>query len=318
MKWAERLPGGDTGPVLSTAKRSQASLGVGATVTAVVLWGFGPNLAKLMDVGGLTVAFHRMWLAAVVLVLILAVRRQRPAAGDLRPSLLAGLLFGLNACFFFNAVKLTSVADATLIASLSPVMILVVAGPLFGEKVSIGDALWTLGSIAGVALVVLGSSSTAAWSLQGDLLAVASLFAWTAYFLMSKWARGFVGALDFQAGVAIGATPVVGVALWLFGGGDAAWTGGDMVLLVLLVAGPGIGGHLLMAWAHKYVDVSASSVIVVAQPVGATAVAAVLVDEPISLLQAAGGVIVIASILAVVRRKQAVERDLGFESVEAV
>lgn len=88
MKWAERLPGGDTGPVLSTAKRSQASLGVGATVTAVVLWGFGPNLAKLMDVGGLTVAFHRMWLAAVVLVLILAVRRhgRRPATCGRRSS----------------------------------------------------------------------------------------------------------------------------------------------------------------------------------------------------------------------------------------
>ena len=306
----------DTAP--TTRASTTTGLGVAATSGAVVAWGFGPNLAKLMKVGGLSVAFHRMWLAAAVLALIVAVRGRRPEAEHVKRSLLAGLAFGLNACFFFSAVKETSIADATLIASMSPVMILVVAGRWFGERVTAASVIWTGLAVAGVGLVVLGSSSTAAWSLYGDFLAFLSLLTWTAYFLLSKWAREVVGTLEFQAGVTAGATAVVAVAAALTGDIGASLDSRDIVLLVLMVAGPGLGGHLLMAWAHRYVDVSASSVIVVAQPLVATAVAAVMVDEPITLMQAVGALIVVTAIAAVVRGNRSIGNNVAVESVESV
>ena len=302
----------------TTSPSTTTGLGIAATSGAVVAWGFGPNLAKLMDVGGLAVAFHRMWLAAAVLLLVVAVRRRRPEAEHVKRSLIAGVAFGLNACFFFNAVKETSIADATLIASMSPVMILIVAGRWFGERVTAAGVMWTGLAVAGVGLVVLGSSSTAAWSLYGDFLAFLSLLTWTAYFLLSKWAREVVGTLDFQAGVTAGATAVIAVAAAVTGDISASLDTRDVVLLVLMVAGPGLGGHLLMAWAHKYVDVSASSVIVVAQPLVATAVAAVMVDEPITFVQAAGAVIVVTSIAAVVRGNRSIGEGAPVEPVESV
>ena len=51
-----------------------------------------------------------------------------------------------------------------------------------------------------------------------------------------------------------------------------------------------------MTWAHRYVDVSVSSTMIVAQPVLAMVAAALLVDEPITALQALGGLIVVVAI----------------------
>ena len=51
-------------------------------------------------------------------------------------------------------------------------------------------------SVAGVVVFVLASSGTPAWSLRGDLLAVASLLVWTAYFLVSKRVRQRVGTVE--------------------------------------------------------------------------------------------------------------------------
>ena len=99
--------------------------------------------------------------------------------------------------------------DVTIIAALQPALVLIVAGPLFGEHVTRREVLLTLVSVTGVAIVAKGSESTSAWSLAGDLLAAGSLFAWTAYFLVSKHARETVNALEYLTVVSIAAAVVV-------------------------------------------------------------------------------------------------------------
>jgi drug/metabolite transporter (DMT)-like permease len=75
---------------------------------------------------------------------------------------------------------------------------------------------------------------------------------------------------------------------------DWAWLG------LFLVAAQ--GGHVLLAWAHAQVDVSISSLLLLAQPIIAVAGAALLLDEPLRALEIVGGVVVIASMAAIVTR----------------
>src|SRR5437667_79246 len=92
------------------------------------------------------------------------------------------------------------------------VLIPLVAGRLFGERVTRRELLWVAVSVAGVVVFVLASSGTPAWSLRGDLLAVASLLVWTAYFLVSKRVRQRVGTVEYMTTVtlvaALVATPI--------------------------------------------------------------------------------------------------------------
>jgi drug/metabolite transporter (DMT)-like permease len=160
---------------------------------------------------------------------------------------------------------------------------------------------WTLGSVGGVVLVTVGSSGTPAWSLRGDIYAIGSLICWTGYFLVSKRARRTVPAIEYMTTVTLAAAVVVTPLALVSEKGltwmrweDWAWLG------VFLVAAQ--GGHIMLAWAHSQVDVSISSLLLLAQPIIAVAAAWVLLDEPLPNLAILGGLVVVACMAAIVRR----------------
>ncbi len=274
--WAAHLAGVvDTQTMTDAAQQETRAEGIAGVVAAVAAWGFGPVLVKLIELPGLTLALYRLWLGFAVMLAVVALTGRRLRWTDLRTAGSAGLLFGVNVAFFFTALKHTSVADASLITALAPVLILVVAGPWFGERVRPRDIGLTAVTIGGVVLVVLGSSGSPEWSLFGDLLAVGALVTWAAYFVASKRARVRLGTLEFQAGVMLGAGGIATPVVLLSGSDLVLPRGDDWIWLLLFVIVPGALGHSLMSWAHRYVDVSVSSLIVVAQPVVSTLAAAV-------------------------------------------
>jgi drug/metabolite transporter (DMT)-like permease len=89
---------------------------------------------------------------------------------------------------FFSAVKLTSVAVATVIGALQPVLVLFVAGSLLGERVGRRMVAWTALAIVGVVVIVIGAGVPAGDERLGDLLAVGSMVCWAGYFVASKQA----------------------------------------------------------------------------------------------------------------------------------
>jgi drug/metabolite transporter (DMT)-like permease len=155
--------------------------------------------------------------------------------------------------------------------------------------------------LIGIVLVTFGSAGTPEWSLGGDLLAVGSLVAWTAYFLVSKHARAHVPTLQYMTVVfcvaAIVVTPLAIASGQPLGGLHAK----DWIFLVLFVVGASVG-HLLVAWAHSSVDVSVSSLLMLAQPVVSSVAALAILGEPLTPLTVAGGAVVLSSLAAIVSR----------------
>jgi inner membrane transporter RhtA len=163
------------------------------------------------------------------------------------------------------------------------------------------EVLLTAVSVLGVAIVAKGSESTSAWSLAGDLLAAASLIAWTAYFLVSKHARATVNALEYLTVVSVAAAVVVTPIALAAGGSLAVRRGTDWALLCVFVVGAS-GGHLLLAWAHGHVDVTVSSLLMLAQPVASAVAALLVLGEPVTAPMVVGGAIVLAALGAIVGR----------------
>lgn len=275
-------------------------MGAVAVLSAVSIWGVTNTLVKLSHLSALSFAVYRLGLGAVVLFGALLVSRRRLTLPQIRAALPAGVLFGVQIVFWFGALKHTSLVDATMISALQPALVLLVAGRMFGEHAARRDVLLTLASLVGVAVVTFGSAGTPAWSLGGDLLAVASLLGWTAYMLLSKRVRDRVPPLQYMAVVfliaAVLVLPIALVAGAPLGGVRTT----DWLILLVFVIGAS-SGHVLLAWAHSSVDVSLSSTLLLAQPV-LTAVAALLIlGEPIPVLAVVGGAVVLGSLGAVVR-----------------
>jgi drug/metabolite transporter (DMT)-like permease len=290
-------------------------IGVVAVAIPVVGFSLANLIVKVTPVSALTFAFWRLWLGATVMLIVVAIAR-RPLTRDVvRAGVPAGLLFGLNIVLFFVALKDTAVADVLVISALQPGLTVLVAGKLFGERVTRQELAFVLASVVGVVVFVIGSSGTPAWSLRGDLFAVGSLLVFFVYFLWSKRARSNVAATEYMAMVTLVAAIVV-TPIALLGPGIGGLRTADWWWLALFVV-VAQGGHLLLTWAHPHVDVTVSSLLLLGEPPISATAAFLALGEPVTWLGVAGGTIALAGLAAVVRSATASGRRVQLPSAEA-
>lgn len=282
----------------ATARRPVA--GTAAVLVAVSVWGAVAIVARVVDrVDGLVLGFHRLWIGSLVTLAALYASGRRLDARVLRLSMTGGLAFGADIVLFFSALKHTTIANATVVGALQPALVMLVVGRLFGEKVAAQLVWWSAVAIGGVALVVYGSSGAPVWSPTGDLLAIASLFAWTAYFVASKQVRREIPPFEYLAAMLLIATVAVTPVALLSGqrldpGGLDAWA-----WIAALAIGSGGVGHLLLNWAHEHVELSVMSLLTLAVPIVAVTSAAIFLDEPLVLTQVFGMAVVISALAVV-------------------
>lgn len=273
-----------------------------AIIAVVIVWGFASPLLKYASLSGTALAAYRIWIGAAALVLYMALRGRRPDIASLRWGIPAGLLFGANIVCFVLGVKLTTVANATIIGALQPAITLMVAGPWFGERITRREVACVALAIVGVAVVIVGSSGVPEWNPRGDLFAVAAVLTFTGYFLISKRARVTVGTLDYMTVVHCAAAIIV-TPIALATPGDLAMSDATDIGIVLFFAlVSGTLGQVVIGWAQRYVDVSLSSLMLLGVPVVAALAAWPLVGEALQPLQIAGGVIALAAIGAMILR----------------
>lgn len=308
-------------PAPVPAPPRRPGLGMASASAAVVVWGASSVLIKGVEgLNGLGIACYRIWLGAGIVTLMFLATGGRLSWRLLRLCLLGGLTFTADLVLFFVAVQETSVANATVIGALQPVLVLLVASRLFGERAQLAEIGWGAVAVAGTALVVAGGDGGGANSLHGDLLAVGALVAWTAYFVCSKTARQELTAFEYLTGMAIVAAIAVLPLPLLFPGTLGTTDANGWLTIVYITVINGLIGHFLMAFAHGHVTLLTVSLLTLGIPVFAAGAAALWIDEPLGLLQIAGMVVVLASLglvtLSTTRRRPALaEADL--EAIEA-
>jgi drug/metabolite transporter (DMT)-like permease len=274
-------------------------------------------MAKGADhVDGLTLAFHRLWVGAAAMFVFYTLRGGRLRMHVLRIALPGGIAFAGDIGLFFAAVKHTTVANATMISALQPALLLLVAGPLFGERVRASDIALTAVALVGVVVVVFGSATTPSWSPVGDLLAVAALLAWTAYFVFGKQARQQLEAVEFVTAMSLIAFVVVAVVAVGSRHDLSVPDAGTWAIILGLGLGTGGIGHFLINWAHGHAPLVLTSLLTLLIPVVAMAGAAIFLGEEVVAAQVVGALIVLSALGVVVWRRQPEEPELPLEVAE--
>lgn len=266
----------------------------------VVLYSTGPVLVQASGTTGPTFSFWRLWIGAGGLALLswLHVRAggRLPTRRAWRWSLWAGISFGSHQLLFFSAIKATSVVDVALMNTLAPVVVAIVAVPLFGERPGTAFRVWTLLAIGGTAIVVLGASTGPEGDPLGMALAVANVFFFAAFFLVSKQGRADIDVLPFLFGTMTVAAVTVSAYVAVTGEPVAALTTRDLGLAATVALGPGIVGHFVMTWPLRWVAANVPPIMRLAQPVIAGLLAWAWLGEAITLVHLAGGALTLAGV----------------------
>jgi drug/metabolite transporter (DMT)-like permease len=299
----------------STSLRQRDDIHVIAAITAVAAWGIGPIFNKAMTVDTPAIVFYRMLIGAPMMIVV-AYRTGGALTRDLmRKTALPGVLFGLSFLSGFASVKMTSIANATLITTVQPILVLFVAPKLFGERIRARQLMYSAFSMSGVLLVVLAAASTSGAKLSGDLMALLNVVIWTVYFILSKKRRvAGVHSWSYLAAVFLWASFFI-LPFGVVASNDlGAMESLDWVYVVAMAIGPGLVGHGLMTWAQSHVDVTLASLLGLMSPVISTVAAWFVFGESLTPWQIVGAAVVLSFLaLLVGEQKSSAEAAIEHE-----
>jgi len=280
------------------------SLGIIGAAVAVTAWGASGVLAKAIEMDALALSAYRFWMYAIAIIVFMAVRGTPLTLAALRHSSAGGIALAVDVAFFFSAVKATTIVDATVIGSMQPVILMMAAGPLFGERISLRNVFWAGAALSGAIAVILASAGSPEWNLEGDLLAAGALFAWSAYFIFSKRAKGTISPMEFTAGTALWVAVVSTILALLFGQDLSPPTAVSWFWLTVMAFGSGVLGHSVMNWSLVRIPLWMGSVLTLLVPVVSSLLAWAFLSEAISLGQAVAMAVVIGALTMIVRGKE--------------
>ncbi len=279
----------------------------------MVGWAASGVIAKgISELGVFAVVFWRMWIYAFIVLIFLKVRGTPLRKESLRVSWRGGISLGADIMLFFTALRLTTVANATVIGSCQPLIMLLIVGRLFGERPQRRDWGLALVAITGVALVMFGSAGMPGWSPRGDLLSVATVFAWTGYFVFSKLSSRHIESSQYTGATALicalFASPFALASGQVFDMPSSnAW-----VWLVILSIGPGFASHMLMNWALVRIPAWLGSTLTLGIPVTATVMAWIFLGEDVVAVQFLGmGVVLLALGFIVIGQSKSNETQIS-------
>ena len=232
-------------------------LGRIAAVFAVVCWSAGNVIVARLDLSGIEIAFWRQFLGAVVYGTVFILIGKRFTWSQIKLAFPVAILFCSEIAVFFTALNITTVANATIIGALQPIVLIIVAGGKFGEVITkrlVGISIFATG---GVAVVVLGSSNDVSWSPLGDLLALLAMILFSAYFVAVKSVRVHIDTFTLQTlAMFIGSIGLLPFLVIFQGStsGFPALTQNEFLWIVVLLIVPG-SGHFLMNWALSLIHI---------------------------------------------------------------
>jgi drug/metabolite transporter (DMT)-like permease len=270
-----------------------------ALIVGAIAMAISPILVRLADVGPFASAFWRVALALPVLYAWMRVseRGARPASGGLtQPIVWVGVTFAGDLFFWHLAILHTSVANATFFATMAPLWVVLFAWLIFGQRAS-GVVL------TGLALCLVGGTILVSRSIQlrsggslGDLYGLVTGIFFGLYFLAVSAARtqGSASRVTFQA-TAITAAMLLVVAL-LLEHRMLPHTLRGLATLVALAWVSHAGGQGLLSIALGRLPAVFSSLVIFLEAIAAAGFAWLILSEPVSWVQAAGGATILAGI----------------------
>ncbi len=276
--------------------------GTAGAFAAVTMWGLGNVLVASIPLNGLTIGVYRLALGTLLYLAFLYARGGRLSARSFRYGVAGGIAFGLDIATFFLAVRNTTVSIAVTVSALQPVVIAGFAAVTFGERIRPRHIIGTVLAVPAVGVVAFAGSDSAGQSLFGNVMAVAALFCWAAYFIASKKAREKLPTMEYMTVMnMVGFFTVLAIAvpvgaLWS-DSGEMSWR--TAALIVAVVAVPGTG-HILMNWSHAHTTLMLTSLATLTMPVVSTLGAWVFLDQSVTAAQMSGIAVVLAVLAYVV------------------
>lgn len=218
---------------------------------------------------------------------------------DMHRAFWAGAFLGLHFMFWIAALNLTSIASASVLVTIHPVILIIIESRFFGQKFN--KLAWIGVSLAFFGSVLLGVSdgllaSDFEHALLGDAFALLAAFLFVGYFLISRdlrqrsnWLNYVFWVYTFTALVCLSAVFIVGA--------EFRWDYAFVLSGLGLAIGPQIMGHGSFNYSVKYISPTILSTLILSEPVLATILALIIFAEVPPLFSVLAMIIILSGVI---------------------
>ncbi|NBC65596.1 MAG: EamA family transporter [Bacteroidetes bacterium] len=272
----------------------------------LVSFGFAPILVRFgTDVEPLVLAALRTAFAVALLMPFwmskgLSVKNLKKNGVHLLWLIGAGICLGLHFTLWIASLHYTSVASASVLVTIHPVILIIVESLLF-KRSFFRPLVWTGVFVAfgGSAFLGIADKTLAEQfpnALLGNSLAFSAAMIFVIYFLIGRKIRQHSEWIDYVFHVYLYAAITCIVLSFIWIGGMPVVTASSIVVGLALAIGPTILGHGSMNYAVKYVSPTLLSTLILSEAVFAAIAAYFIFGEIPSLLSITAMVTIICGV----------------------
>lgn len=247
------------------------------------------------------IAFYRLFFSVLVMLpLFLSKYRSELlllSKKDWLFSALAGIFLAFHFILWFESLHYTSVASSTVLVTLQPLFAFLGTYFFFKERISLKAIISGGIAVAGSIMISWGDFRISGIALYGDFLALIACALITAYLLFGQHVRKRVTLVTYT--FVVYSMSAITLLLYiliqklpLF-----PYQPSDWLYFLLLALVPNLMGHTLFNWSLKWLSTSIISIAILFEPVGATILAYIFLQEQTVWTQIVGGIIVISGIM---------------------
>ena len=218
-----------------------------------------------------------------------------------------GVFFGLNLAVFFAGATHNSVANAALIGSLAPFLIVPIGAWLFGEFNDARALVFAVLAFGGVALVLFSAPAAGDASLQGNVFGFVAMLLLVGFVVSTRHFRRDMDVAVFMATICpIAALAVLPLAV--ANGGMVGLSAKGWIFTLLLTFIAGVAANGLMVYAQRTIQIGTIAVSQVVQPAIAVVWSFLLLGETVRTGQVIGIAIATVGLAAFILINQRGER----------
>ncbi len=288
----------ETGPL---EQPPHPSLLIATILTGIAAISCASIFIRLADAPPIAIATYRVTLAAMVIAPYHGwTHRSKPSFWDARltaVSMISGVFLAFHFIFWISSLSLTSVASSATLVSTTPIFVALFSFPVWKDRPSGRLRLGILCTVLGSAFLAGQDYSFSPTALLGDLLAILGAVMASGYLLAGRFAREHL-SLSAYTLAAYGSAALtlltisflLGTPLWGFSA-RTYW----FLLLIGLV--PQLIGHTAFNWALRFLPPTQVSVLILGEPIGATALACLFLGETLSVSKSLGLAVLASGIL---------------------
>jgi len=218
-------------------------------------------------------------------------------------AIIGGVFFGLDLAFWNTSVMYTGAAVASILGNNTPVFVAILSWLLLRKRPKLAFWIGLSLSVAGCLTIMLGPASGGSTpvTMYGNLLAIGGSVCFAAYLVTTERVRREMDTLTFNALAISGSIVCLLVVclvfkLPLWGYSGRAWASVIALGLVSQLA-----AYYALVYALGHLPATTTSVGLLGQVPCTAALAWLLLGEPLTGIQLAGGAVVIVGIYIVTR-----------------